>query len=86
MAKFYRTRLLPSERHPIIAWAYQHGKVIKQLRAELGISDPALHYWDTGVNKPSWPMLQKIERLTNGSVTPEMCFEYWRAQRQGDAT
>lgn len=82
MPKFYRTHLSPDERHPLIAWAFANGKSLKELRHDVGISNPSLHYWDTGKTKPSWTTLQRIERFTNGQVTAEMCFEYWTAVRK----
>lgn len=83
MKKVYRSALLPTERHPVIAWAFRNGMNLKSLRSELGISNVTLHYWDVGTNKPSWTTLQRIKTLTNDAVTAEDCFAYWR-EKNGD--
>lgn len=41
-----------------------------RLSVELGVTQVAIHYWETGKNRPSVYVLAQIERLLNWTVRP----------------
>jgi len=40
----------------------------------VGVSQPAVARWATGIRRPSWDHVEKIVEVTDGDVTPEDFF------------
>ena len=60
---------MKTKKHPLHVWAFLNDTTLREVAADLGVSQPLLSLWMSGQRRIGATMAQRIDELTDGAVS-----------------